>query len=155
MTETIFDKLLFVSHVLQRDLNRTFAGTPLTEARVGVLWVLQTVGTSTQQGIADALGVSARNVSALVDALEQTGYVRRTAHPTDRRAVLVELTSTARQIMAAMQREHAEVAAALIAAVRPDDRPAFERGFDAVVSRLNEMVTEAEVNDAANGGGTR
>lgn len=155
MTATIFDKLLFASHVLQRDMTRTFAGTPLTEARVAVLWVLQTVGPSTQQSIAAALEVSARNVSALVDALERTGYVRRTAHPTDRRAVLVELTQESTELMAGMQREHAEVSAALIAAVPPADRAAFERGFDAVVARLSELVAGADANDAADGGRSR
>jgi len=155
MAATILDKLLLVSNVLQRDMTRTFAGTPLTEARVSVLWVLQTVGPSTQQIIADALKVSARNVSALVDALERTGHVRRTAHPSDRRAVLVELTPTSRQFMADMQQEHAKLSAALIAAVLPGDRAAFERGFDAVVARLSELIAEAEANDAADGGLSR
>lgn len=147
MERTILDTLLLTAHLLQRDMARAFAGTPLTEARVSVLWVLQTLGPSTQQGIADALGVSARNVSALVDALETTGYVRRTRHPTDRRAVIVELTATAVELMTVMQREHAEVTATLLASVPREDRAAFERGIDAVVTRLGELVAEAE--DAA------
>jgi DNA-binding MarR family transcriptional regulator len=144
MERTILDKLLLIAHLLQRDMARAFAGTPLTEARVSVLWVLQTLGPSTQQGMADALGVSARNVSALVDALESTGYVRRTPHPTDRRAVIVELTATAVELMTVMQREHAEVTATLLASVPRADRAAFERGIDAVVTRLGELVAEAE-----------
>ena len=147
MERTVFDKLLLIAHLLQRDMARAFAATPLTEARISVLWVLQTLGPSTQQGMADALGVSARNVSALVDALETTGYVRRTPHPTDRRAVIVELTATAVELMTVMQREHAEVTATLLASVQRDDRAAFERGIDAVVTRLGELVAEAE--DAA------
>nr|CAA9342893.1 MAG: hypothetical protein AVDCRST_MAG46-2104 [uncultured Nocardioidaceae bacterium] len=144
MERTILDKLLLIAHLLQRDMARAFAGTPLTEARVGVLWVLQTLGPSTQQGIADALHVSARNISALVDALESTGYVRRTRHPTDRRAVIVELTATADELMTTMQREHGEVTATLLASVPPDDRAAFERGIDAITTRLGELVAEAE-----------
>lgn len=155
MRTTIFDKLLLVSNLLQRDMNRTFTGTPLTEARVGVLWVLQTVGPSTQQGIAAALDVSARNISALVDALERTGYVRRTSHPTDRRAVLVELTPSATEVMAVMQRQHAEVSAALVDTVPPADRAAFDRGLDAVVARLAELVAEAEADDASDAGSTQ
>jgi len=38
------------------------------------------------------LGVTPRNVTALVDALEAEGLVRRKPHPTDRRATVVELT---------------------------------------------------------------
>jgi DNA-binding MarR family transcriptional regulator len=144
MERTILDKLLLIANLLQRDMARAFAGTPLTEARVSVLWVLRTLGPSTQQGIADALDVSARNISALVDALEATGYVRRTRHPTDRRAVIVKLTASAVELMSTMQREHGEVTASLLASVPRDDRAAFERGIDAIATRLGELVVEAE-----------
>jgi DNA-binding MarR family transcriptional regulator len=44
--------------------------------------------------LSDALGVSPRNVTTLVDGLEQEGFVRRTPHLEDRRATIVELTPT-------------------------------------------------------------
>ncbi|CAH0149144.1 hypothetical protein SRABI121_01208 [Microbacterium sp. Bi121] len=49
-------------------------------------------------------------------------HVRRTPHPTDRRAVLVELTDSARETMATMQREHVELNETLLSAITPDDR---------------------------------
>lgn len=143
MARGLFDSLLLVTDLLRRDMARAFDGTPLTEARVAVLWVLQTAGPSTQQQVAVALGVSARNVSALVDALEGTGHLRRTPHPSDRRAVLLELTPEATAVMERMQAEHAEVDATLAASVAPGDREAFARGLDAVVDRLQQLVTEA------------
>lgn len=155
MERNLLDKLLLIAQLLQRDMARAFAGTPLTEARVSVLWVLQTLGPSTQQRIAAALDVSARNISALVDALEVAGYVRRTPHPTDRRAVIVELTGPSAELMSVMQREHGEVAATLLASVTRDDRAAFERGIDAVMTRLGELVAEAEAEDAARTEGAR
>lgn len=42
--------------------------------------------------LADALGIDRPNLTAVVDDLERRGLVRRTAHPTDRRAKLVEAT---------------------------------------------------------------
>jgi DNA-binding MarR family transcriptional regulator len=42
--------------------------------------------------LGDELGVTARNVTTLVDGLESEGLVRRLPHPTDRRATVVELT---------------------------------------------------------------
>lgn len=148
---SIFDKLLLASHLLQRDMARGFVGTPLTEARAAVLWVVQTMGPSTQQTIAEALEVSPRNVSGLVDALEGLDYVRREPHPTDRRAVLVTLTATSAELMRRMQREHAEVAAKLARSVAAEDRAAFERGLEAVVAELADLVAVAEgaVPDAA------
>ena len=43
--------------------------------------------------LAEDVGLSARNLTTLADALEHEGLVRRVPHPTDRRATLLELTS--------------------------------------------------------------
>jgi DNA-binding MarR family transcriptional regulator len=154
MESGILSKLLAISDLLQRDMARAFAGTPLTDARVAVLWIVQTLGPSTQQAIADALRMSARNVSGMVDVLESHGYVIRSPHPTDRRAVIVTLTPSAAEQMDAMQREHAELTETLLAAVAPEDRPAFQRGLDAIAGRLEELVNEdGEARDAAREGG--
>lgn len=146
MAASLLDKLLAITELFERDMARAFEGTGLTRSRVGVLWVLQTEGPSTQRAIAVRLGVSARNVSALVDALEANGHVARAPHPSDRRAVNVELTPSAATVMTAMQREHTELAATLLAAVDPDDVAALERGIDAITARLHQLVAEAETS---------
>ena len=143
MELTVLDRLLQIGDLFARDMDRAFAGTPLTPARVRLLWVLQHGGPSTQHALADALEVSPRNVTGLVDALEDGGYVERTPHPTDRRATIVRLTRTAEAQMAEMQRDHAEITDTLLSAVDPDDRAAFARGVDAVALKLEEMVAEA------------
>lgn len=154
MESGILSKLLAISDLLQRDMARAFAGTPLTDARVAVLWIVQTLGPSTQQAIADALRMSARNVSGMVDVLESHGYVIRSPHPTDRRAVIVTLTPPAAEQMDVMQREHAELTETLLAAVASEDRPAFQRGLDAIAGRLEELVNEdAAAREAAREGG--
>lgn len=140
---TVFDKLLLISELLQRDMSASFAGTPLTASRVGVLWVLHHLGPSTQQAVASALGVSARHVSGLVDVLEQHDYVRRSPHPTDRRALVVDLTPSARSLVEEMRRQHDEVTAELLGCVAEEDRAALERGIDAIAARLTELVDAA------------
>lgn len=50
------------------------------------------MGPQIMSGLSDELGVTARNVTALVDALEKEGLVRRVPHEKDRRATVVELT---------------------------------------------------------------
>ncbi|WP_350346933.1 MarR family transcriptional regulator [Agromyces sp. G08B096] len=151
MTPTVLDRLLLISELFQKDMARAFDGTPLTPARTRVLWVLAATGPSTQQALAGALEVSARNITGLVDALEEAGYVRRTPHPTDRRATIVELTERAADVMAGMQRDHAELSSTLIEAVAPSDRAGFERGLDAIAVRLAELIAEDEARRAAGG----
>ncbi|MCH1882143.1 MarR family transcriptional regulator [Agrococcus sp. ARC_14] len=143
MSTDILNQLLAISDLLRRDMARAFDGTPLTESRAAVLWTLQTQGPSTQREVAAALEISAKHVSTLVDALEQSGYVTRSPHPSDRRAVLLELTEGAATTMAAMEREHRELTATLVDAVEPGDLPAVERALAAVHERLRTL-TEAE-----------
>lgn len=147
MSVDLLNRLFAINELMRRDMARAFAGTTLTESRVAVLWTLRAAGASTQRDVAEALGVSGKNVSMLVDALEQGGYVRRAVHPTDRRAVLVELSASADEMMATMEREHSELATTLVSAIAPDDLPAVERGIEAIASRLQELVEEAVRED--------
>lgn len=144
----ILDRLLAVSSLFQGDMKRSFEGTSLTETRVHALWVLQQSGPATQQQLAAALSVTPRSVSALVDGLETAGYVTRTAHPTDRRAVLVVLTERASAMMRRMDDDHRTLERTIVDAIAPGDRAAFERGLHAVLSRLTELVQAETVHYA-------
>jgi DNA-binding MarR family transcriptional regulator len=64
----------------------------LNYPRLRLLELLHCRGPHMMRELADELGVSPRNMTAAVDALEADALVRRTAHPSDRRATLVELT---------------------------------------------------------------
>jgi DNA-binding MarR family transcriptional regulator len=69
---------------------RTGDGLPYTRLRL--LQTLHCDGPAIMRNLGDQLGVSPRNMTAMVDALEDAALVRRRPHPTDRRATLVELT---------------------------------------------------------------
>lgn len=137
---TVLDRLLEVSELFQKDLARAFDGTPLTTARVRVLWDLAAAGPSAQHALAERLEVSPRNITGLVDALEAGGYVTRTPHPTDRRAIIVSLAASAHEMMQQMQADHAALSADLLGAVDAADRDALVRGIDAIAGRLRELV---------------
>ncbi|PRB11557.1 MarR family winged helix-turn-helix transcriptional regulator [Microbacterium sp. MYb62] len=143
MEPLLVDRLLQISDLFQKDMARAFEGTGLTPARVHLLWVLQHAGASTQQALARLCEVTPRNITGLVDALEASGHVRRTPHPTDRRAVLVELTPTAVETMTRMQEEHARLDATLVQAIAPEDRAAVERGVSALAAHLESLVAAA------------
>lgn len=64
----------------------------LTYPRLRVLEALQCQGPAKMKSLADALGLTARNMTAVADSLESEGLLRRVAHPSDRRATLLELT---------------------------------------------------------------
>jgi len=145
---TVLDRLLEIGELFQKDMARAFEGTPLTPARTRLLWDLQHGGPSTQHALAERLEVSPRNITGLVDALEAGGYVTRSPHPSDRRATIVSLAASARDLMREMQREHAELTDDLLGVVQPADRAALERGVDAIAARLRELVAAEEARPA-------
>ena len=145
---TVLDRLLEIGELFQKDMARAFEGTPLTPARTRLLWDLQHGGPSTQHALAERLEVSPRNITGLVDALEAGGYVTRSPHPSDRRATIVSLAASTRDLMREMQREHAELTDDLLGVVEPADRAALERGVDAIAARLRELVAAEEARPA-------
>lgn len=63
--------------------------------RLQLLNELHCNGPQKMADLAETLGVTPRAVTSLVDALEAEDLVRRTAHPTDRRITMVEITGGA------------------------------------------------------------
>jgi|SRR5579883_2950563 len=75
-----------------RFVQSRFAEIGISFARLRLLGALHRSGPQIMSELSEELGVTARNVTALVDALEEEGLVRRADHPTDRRATIIELT---------------------------------------------------------------
>jgi DNA-binding MarR family transcriptional regulator len=86
------DRLFDLAVVLGDLMDRRLAGHGLTPARAEVVWLLHRGGPRTQRELSQALKCTPRNVTGLVDALEAAGFVARSRHPTDRRAIVVSLT---------------------------------------------------------------
>lgn len=129
--------------LLHDDMTRALARDGLTESRTHLLWVLLRQGPATQRALADALRVSARNVTGLVDALVATGFVTREPHPTDRRAALVTLTEHGERTTAVLARDYAELARALFADMPAERFECFVAGLERVLAELRERVAAA------------
>lgn len=136
----VFDRLLEVALLIQEDMGRELEPAGLTPARTHLLWLVHAQGPSTQGALARALQVSPRNVTGLVDALEAGGFARRTPHPTDRRATLVELTEQGTRTVTEMEGQRQRIAAHLVSGFDPDRLERFRADLDAVTERLHELM---------------
>ena len=74
-------------------------GDGATPKRLYLMGLLYEHGPMMMSSLKDRLGVTATNVTALVDALEKDGFVKRKPHPTDRRATIIELTAKAEEFL--------------------------------------------------------
>jgi DNA-binding MarR family transcriptional regulator len=94
-----------------------------------------------QRVLAEALRVTPRAVTGLVDALVDDGLVTRESHPTDRRATLVTFTSRGEKLVARLKRDHRTLARALFAPMSRRDFDRFARELAGVIERLRAHLT--------------
>lgn len=116
----------------------------LTTARTRALLCVLVKPPMTQRDLAAALRCSTRQVTALVDALEKSGHVRRDPHPTDRRAHIVALTERGRRDADRVRQLRASLAQQLFDGVDPRDLDAFVRVADAVIARSDRVGPRPE-----------
>ena len=145
------DQVLELTVLLNDDMSASFARDGLAPARAHLLWVLQQSGPSTQRSLADALAVSARNITGLVDGLEASGLVVRRPHPSDRRATLVAFTDEGGRIAGEMARGHAELATGLFGPLTEGELEGFTTTLTKVIERLTVMIAEAASDAYATG----
>jgi DNA-binding MarR family transcriptional regulator len=78
---------------------------PLNVSAAGglVLGMLRDQGAMTPSELGERLIVTRATVTGLLDSLERRGFVRRTAHATDRRSITVEITPAGLDVLAELR----------------------------------------------------
>jgi DNA-binding MarR family transcriptional regulator len=110
----------------------------MTYPRMRLIHEIAEDGPQIMSTLGDRLGVSARNITVLVDGLEKEGLARREPHATDRRATLIELTDKGRAAHRAVYATHADRAQTLFATLSQTDQRHLKR----ILARLADALTE-------------
>jgi DNA-binding MarR family transcriptional regulator len=130
--------------LMNDDMTQSLARDGLTVARAHLLWELHHRGPSTQRVLAEALDVSPRNITGLVDGLVTTGFVTREPHPADRRATLVSFTELGARTAKEMEEGREQLAALLFAEMSDNQFTGLVEGLGVVLDRLREELSEIE-----------
>jgi DNA-binding MarR family transcriptional regulator len=141
-TTEALDKVLHLATLVQTDLARFERDSGLTTSRIHLLWVLGAAGPSTQQSLAEALAVTPRNVTGLVDGLVASGHVTREPHPTDRRATLVTPTSTGEATIRELLDSHVDLAKQLFGHVPERRLSIFVETLDDTIATFTRLMEE-------------
>src|SRR5918996_3035145 len=118
----LVEALASFEHAYARWVEAPLQNSHLTYARIRLLAILDRKGPQIMSALSDELVVSPRNITVLVDALEAMGLVRRQAHPTDRRAILIELTLKGVETCGVMYTQHLEGASELFSDLSDADQ---------------------------------
>ena len=142
----VLDSVFELVVLLEEDMTSSLAALGLTRSRTTLLWTLAQTGACPQRVLAERMRVSPRNVTGLVDALVETGFVTREPHPTDRRAALVTLTGHGQAVMRQMQADHAEMGEVLLGHLSARQLASFRRALDGLVRRLRGRLAEEDAD---------
>lgn len=136
-----FDKVYELAAVVGAVMQERLAERGLTPARAEVLFVLNQHGAMVQRELSEALRCTPRHVTALIDALEDQGWVTRSPHPTDRRATLVALTEKGTAAATRMEGERQDAAQRLFGDLPVTELAGFVAVADHVVHQFGTQGT--------------
>lgn len=92
--------------------------------------------------LAEMLAVGRPAATKLVDRLVRNGMIRRDAHPTDRRQVILEATGEGFEVVQAVQRCRKRRLSAVLAALDPASRKALAKVLPALSDALMRAVDD-------------
>jgi DNA-binding MarR family transcriptional regulator len=133
------DRILELVVLLNEDMTRSLAGQGLSVSRATLLRTLRAMGPSPQRALAEALHVTPRAITGLVDGLVAGGLVTREPHPTDRRAALVTCTGRAVALLDEMAGQQREFGRRLFAHMPPERFDGLVTGLDDVLHTLHDL----------------
>lgn len=117
-------------------------GTGSTSARMRLLRALNNRGSLIMSELSTIMDVRPRSVTALVDALESDGLVRRSAHETDRRATVIELTPAGQALYRRLHVEHAKGASVIFSHLSESEANELLRLLESVLIKVRSIDQE-------------
>jgi DNA-binding MarR family transcriptional regulator len=145
-TEALGQILLLVV-LLNDDMTQSLAALGLTQSRTRVLWELRQRGRVTQRELAEALGVSPRTITGLIDGLVATGFVAREPHPTDRRAIHVTFTVHGTRTVEELERAQHQLADLLFGDMSDRQLAGLRTGLGIILAKLQAHGLSATLHE--------
>jgi MarR family transcriptional regulator for hemolysin len=119
-------------HALETELTARLAEIGLTPRARCVLSSALGAGL-TQTEIADMVDIDKTTMVVTMDALESAGYAERHPSPTDRRARVVVVTETGREMVAKADDLYREVVGSVLGSLPDDERDGLVNGLTRLV----------------------
>jgi DNA-binding MarR family transcriptional regulator len=123
--ETLAEAFWAVARRLRHLTHETVAPLGVTPAQARAVNVLTRQGSMRLSDLALHLRIAARSATDVVDALEGLGLATRTPDPSDRRATLIALTSTGKDVAEALHTARLQETKAFFSTLDEADRQAL------------------------------
>jgi DNA-binding MarR family transcriptional regulator len=130
------------THAVALWIERTFADLRLTQAEAHVLAYLAVHGACSINDLHHSFGHKRSTLTSLLDRLEHRGWIRRTAHPSSRRLVQVELTDTGRPVAERVAAAVHSLEERLVKRVGPQECATFLQVIHLLEEELGRWISE-------------
>jgi len=149
LAERVMGKLFALAPRLVELLDYGAREFGMSYSRGRVVAALSASGPVLMRALSEAVGVTPRTITGLVDALEADGWVQRCPHPSDRRATIVALTPSAEAAFARLDRGYRSLARDLLSGLPEADQQATLGVIDHIAARLDDAMTRGTAAFAA------
>ena len=106
----------------RRQFTQVLSAWELQPSHYGILLLLETSHQASQQLLAQQLSIDRANMVALLDVLEQRGFIQRQVDPLDRRRHIVKLTPAGHTQLQQIRHAREEVDEAFFAGLDTEER---------------------------------
>ena len=111
----------------RRRFTQVLSAWELHPSHYGILLLLEAIGQASQQHLAQILTIDRANMVALLDVLEQRGFIERQADPLDRRRHVVKLTAVGQVELQQMRQAREAVDKAFFAGLDNTEQETLHR----------------------------
>jgi DNA-binding MarR family transcriptional regulator len=132
------------THVVALWIERTFPDLRLTQAEAHVLAYLADHAPCSINDLHYSFGHKRSTLTSLLDRLEDRGWIRRSAHPTSRRLVVVLLTDDGRTIAARVREAVRGLEESVLSRAGSADVQSFLHVIEAVEEELRARYKRYE-----------
>jgi DNA-binding MarR family transcriptional regulator len=115
----------------------------MSYSRGRVVAALAVSGPVLMRALSEAVGVTPRTITGLIDALERDGWVERRAHPSDRRATIIALTPAAEATFARLNENYGDMSRDLASGIPEADLQTVLRVVEHISARLDEAISRS------------
>ncbi|WP_187368422.1 MarR family winged helix-turn-helix transcriptional regulator [Ruania zhangjianzhongii] len=127
--------LLHAAHQMRHGWAQSLAEWDLSPHQAMALRTADAEDGGRVSDLATRLRIAARSATEVVDGLEERGLVRRCPSPTDRRAVLVQVTEEGRALAARVEGARKETQLAMFDRLDDGEREQLEHLLRALIAR--------------------
>ncbi len=138
---TVFRAMNLASRRMPHYFDKAFGLIDLRLTEFSVLEQLSESGPTPMVRLSNENLVTKAAITAIIDAMETKGLVRRMRDSSDRRVVNIEMTAAGKKLFAVARRRHKEIVARFVASLEPDETRALIRSFEKLMKFMDQAPT--------------